>query len=51
MTLMRDSVRAPGGVERISGNPTAYIIDYEAANSLATFRFAHKNLRIEAAEE
>ena len=51
MTLMRDSVRASGGVERLSGNPKAYIINYEAANSLATFRFAHKNLRIEAAEE
>ncbi len=51
MTLMRDSIRASGGVERLAGNPDAYIIDYDAANDLAAFRYAHRNLRIDAAEE
>jgi hypothetical protein len=51
MTLVRDSIRASGGVERLAGNPDAYIIDYDAANDLAAFRFAHRNLRIDAAEE
>jgi hypothetical protein len=51
MTLMRDSIRAPGGVERLAGNPGAYLIDYDASNDLTAFRFAHRNLRIDAAEE
>ncbi len=50
MTMMRDSVRAPGGVERLSGN-NAYIIDYNGENNLTAFRFANDNLDIEAAEE
>lgn len=51
MTMLRDSVWAPGGVERLAGNPRAYLVDYRATNNLAAFRFAHADLRIEAAEE
>jgi hypothetical protein len=51
MTLMEDSVVAPGGVENLDRNPEVYLIDYNAANTLTTFRYAHPGLRIEAAEE
>ena len=51
MTLMRDSIYAPGGVENLARNPDAYVINYSAGNALTTFRFTHPNLSIEAAEE
>ena len=51
MTLMRDSVSAPGGVENLARNPDVYLIDYNAANILTTFRFTHRDLVIQAAEE
>lgn len=51
MTLMRDSVYARGGVEKLAGNPSTYLINYTATNALTTFRFTHEDLSIEAAEQ
>ncbi len=39
---------APGG--SVQGSGGAYIIDYNADNTLAAFRFANRELRIQAAE-
>jgi hypothetical protein len=49
MTLVRDPIRAPGGLSG-SGNAAAYLIHYNADNNLAAFRFEHRDLNIEAAE-
>jgi hypothetical protein len=52
MTLVKGDVAAPGGVARLAkGNVQAYLINHNADNILATFRFAHKDLRIHAAEK
>ncbi len=49
MGLVTEPIRAPGGIENADG-AAAFIIAYDAGNKLATFRYAHRNLRIEAAE-
>lgn len=49
MERVTETVTAPGGVVNADG-ATAFLIDYNADNRLATFRYAHRDLRIEAAE-
>ncbi len=52
MTLVKGEVAAPGGVARLAkGTVQAYLINHNADNVLATFRFAHKELKILAAEK
>jgi hypothetical protein len=52
MTLVSGDVAAPGGVVRLKkGTIQAYLINHNADNVLATFRFAHKDLKIHAAEK
>jgi hypothetical protein len=52
MTLVKGDVTAPGGVTRLGkGAVLAYLINHNADNVLATFRFAHKDLKIQAAEK
>ncbi len=52
MTLVKGDVTAPGGVTRLGkGAVQAYLINHNADNVLATFRFAHKDLKIQAAEK
>jgi hypothetical protein len=51
MTLVRETVRAPGGVAGPGGGAPSpfYLVHYNADNNLAAFRFAHPDLRIHAA--
>ena len=50
MTLVDGEVQAPGGVtEADSGTTVAYVVRYNADNNLTAFRFAHRDLRIQAA--
>jgi hypothetical protein len=49
MQLVTDPVRAAGGVENAQG-ARAFLINYNADNGLAAFRFRHRNLRIQAAQ-
>jgi hypothetical protein len=52
MTLVKGEVEAPGGVVRLGeGASLAYLINHNADNVLATFRFAQKDLKIQAAEK
>jgi hypothetical protein len=52
MTLVRGEVAAPGGVTRLAkGAAQAYLINHNADNVLATFRFARQDLKILAAEK
>ncbi len=52
MTLVSGDVAAPGGVTRLAkGAVQAYLINHNADNVLATFRFARKDLKILAAEK
>jgi hypothetical protein len=52
MTLVTGAVAVPGGVTRLAkGTVQAYLINHNADNALATFRFAHKDLKIQAAEK
>jgi hypothetical protein len=52
MTLIKGDVQAPGGVVRLPKGPVqAYLINHNADNALATFRFARKDLKILAAEK
>ncbi|HSA96311.1 MAG TPA: M14 family zinc carboxypeptidase [Acidobacteriota bacterium] len=52
MTLVKGEVAAPGGVIRPGqGAVQAYLVNHNADNALATFRFAHKALKIQAAEK
>jgi hypothetical protein len=52
MTLIKGEVAAPGGVTRLGkGAVQAYLINHNADNALATFRFAHKTLKVHAAEK
>jgi hypothetical protein len=52
MTLVKGEVAAPGGVSRLGkGAVQAYLIDHNADIALATFRFARKDLKIQAAEK
>ncbi len=49
MSLVQGAVAAPGGVENAQG-AVAFLIRYNADNRLTTFRYAQRNLRIDAAE-
>lgn len=52
MTLVRGEVAPPGGVARLAkGAVQAYLINHNADIALATFRFARKDLKIQAAEK
>jgi len=52
MTLVKGDVTAPGSLSRLAkGAVQAYLINHNADNVLATFRFAHKDLKIQAAEK
>ena len=48
MTLVTDAIMPSGEVR---GSGSAYVIDYNADNSLAAFRFAHSDLTMDAAEQ
>ena len=50
MTFLQDRIQAPGGVSG-DRSPRAYVINYNADNGLTSFRFAHPELSIEAAEQ
>ncbi len=51
MKLINEEVKHEGNVNNLTGgNTTAYLINHDASNQLATFRFANANLIIEAAE-
>ena len=47
MTLLTDSARASGG---ISGSGTTIVVDHTTDNNLMSFRFAHADTRMYAAE-
>ena len=49
MTLVEGEIKAAGGVES-RGSPEAYVINYNADNNLAAFRFRHRAIKMEAAE-
>ena len=52
MTLVKGEVAAGGGVARLAkGTAQAYLVNHNADNALATFRFAHRDLKIQAAEK
>jgi len=52
MDKIQGKMKLEGGVEKLTGGKVqAYIINHDASNSLATFRFAKSDLKIEAAEE
>jgi Zinc carboxypeptidase len=52
MTLVKGDVAAPGGVVRSAkGAVQAYLVNHNADNALATFRYKHKALKIQAAEK
>jgi len=52
MALVKGDVVAAGGLTRLPKGPAqAYLVNHNADNALATFRFAHKDLRILAAEK
>jgi len=52
MILVKGEVAAPGGLSRLGkGAVQAYLVNHNADNVLATFRFAHKDLKIQAAEK
>ena len=52
MTLVKGEVAAPGGVVKLAkGTAQAYLVNHNADNALATFRFAYKDLKIQAAEK
>ncbi len=52
MTLVKGEVSVPGGITRLGkGAVLAYLINHNADNVLATFRFAQKDLKIQAAEK
>ena len=52
MDIILGKMRLEGGVEKLEGGKVqAYIINHDASNSLATFRFAKRDLKMEAAEE
>lgn len=49
MQAVTERVRAPGGIENAAG-ARAFIVNYNADNRLTSFRYRHRNLRIQAAE-
>jgi hypothetical protein len=48
MAALTADIKAPGGVE---GSGPALIVDHTTDNALVTFRFKHKDVAMEAAEE
>ncbi len=51
MSLVAEMVHPAGGVvEEEAGATEAYLVNYNADNNLTAFRFAHPELRIEAAQ-
>ncbi|CAN5676213.1 M14 family zinc carboxypeptidase [soil metagenome] len=50
MQLVADPIRGPGGVEN-ARNAAAFLVNYNADNNLAAFRFRHRDLRLQAAEQ
>jgi hypothetical protein len=50
MQLVSTPIQAPGGVESAAG-ARAFVINYNADARLASFRFRHRNLRIQAAQQ
>jgi hypothetical protein len=50
MQLANERIRAPGSVVSAEG-ARAFIINYNADNRLASFRFRHRNLRMQAAQQ
>ncbi len=52
MTLVQGEVAAPGGVVRLAkGAAQAYLVNHNADNVLATFRYRRRDLKIQAAEK
>ena len=52
MTLVAGPVAAPGGITRpAKGAVQAYLVNHNADSVLATFRYAHRDLKIQAAEK
>jgi hypothetical protein len=52
MTLVKGEVMAPGGISRLGkGAVQAYLINHNADNVLATFRFKYQDLKIQASEK
>jgi hypothetical protein len=52
MTLVKGEVHAAGGLTKLgSGASQAYLINHNADNALAAFRFKRKDLKIQAAEK
>ena len=49
MDAVTERVRPAGGLENANG-ARAFLINYNADNNLAAFRFRHRNLRMQAAE-
>lgn len=49
MTLQTELIRAPGGVVNAHG-AAVFLINYNADNNLTSFRFAHQDVPVEAAE-
>jgi hypothetical protein len=50
MQLVAEPVRAAGGVENAQG-ARAFVVNYNADANLASFRFRHRNLRMQAAQQ
>jgi hypothetical protein len=48
MTAVNTDVRAPGGIE---GTGPVLVVEHTADNTLVTFRFRHKDVAMQAAEE
>jgi len=52
MTLVKGEVKSPGGLIRIgTGQAQAYLVNHNADNQLATFRFALKEIKMHIAEK
>lgn len=52
MTLIKGEVKSPGGLTRLgTGAAQAYLINHNADNAIASFRFKYKDLKIQAAEK
>jgi len=52
MTLVQGEAKSPGGLVKLGGGAAqAYLVNHNADNALATFRFKHKDLKVHAAEK
>jgi len=52
MALVKSPVKAPGGLTRLgSGSAQAFLLNHNADNAIASFRFKYKDLKIKAAEK